>query len=320
MGRLLAIAAALTIGCGSDDGADRSGEAAAAVSLDEDPAGRAVVATVNGRPVYDDCVARQAAAHQLDRRAALAECVDFELLAQAAEARGYAAAPEVRDVRTTETARVYLERAFMDRFDGPEDVPEAHARIAYDQMRKPEYFREREWRSTQYARFPVPPLSPRGGPFDLVARLLAEVAYAQMKDRRWDEAEFRRETQAIAGNYPVVYERRPFRFSRRGPIELPYLEATFEIDEPGQISPPVRTERGWDIILLLEILPPIDRPFEQVEAEIKEKIFERSREEVFKQWLAETVPLDDAEIDTAWLERLARADQSDALLPAGGRR
>jgi len=50
--------------------------------------GDAVVATVGGRPVWASCVAAQAARGTRTRRAALGECVDFELLAQAAEARG----------------------------------------------------------------------------------------------------------------------------------------------------------------------------------------------------------------------------------------
>ncbi|HWU88103.1 MAG TPA: hypothetical protein VN253_12540, partial [Kofleriaceae bacterium] len=61
------------------------------------PEGRedAAVASVNGRPVWGSCVAHQAARGAASREAALAECIDFELLAQAAEARGLAADPEV---------------------------------------------------------------------------------------------------------------------------------------------------------------------------------------------------------------------------------
>ena len=56
------------------------------------PAGASdgVVAHVNGRPVYGSCVSAQAAAHKLDAKGALRECIDFELLAQAAEAKGLA--------------------------------------------------------------------------------------------------------------------------------------------------------------------------------------------------------------------------------------
>src|SRR5688500_1194279 len=78
------------------------------------------VATVNGRPVWGSCVTGQGA-RGATRDEALAQCIDFELLAQAAEARGLAVDPDV--VLATRTALVsqLVAREYEDKYDGPED-------------------------------------------------------------------------------------------------------------------------------------------------------------------------------------------------------
>src|SRR5262245_24622681 len=52
------------------------------------------VATVNGKPVWGSCVTAQGA-HAASKQDALKQCIDFELMAQAADARGLATDPDV---------------------------------------------------------------------------------------------------------------------------------------------------------------------------------------------------------------------------------
>src|SRR5439155_20343050 len=52
------------------------------------------VATVNGKPVWGSCVTAQAA-HATSKQDALKQCIDFELLAQEANAHGIATDPDV---------------------------------------------------------------------------------------------------------------------------------------------------------------------------------------------------------------------------------
>ena len=86
--RAVAAIVVAALGCGSPEAPpaaiDRPTPTA---TYDEDAADREIVARVNGVPVFADCVARQSAAHppgsdDAVRQAALADCVDFELLAQ----------------------------------------------------------------------------------------------------------------------------------------------------------------------------------------------------------------------------------------------
>ena len=100
---LISAALCAVFACGDD-----AQVAAPAVRVQIASEGRVIVARVNDRPVFADCVEHQARAHGIDRRAALEECIDFELLAQEAEARGLASHPDAVAVRKREAVRKLL--------------------------------------------------------------------------------------------------------------------------------------------------------------------------------------------------------------------
>src|SRR5688500_8823834 len=81
------------------------------------------IATVNGKPVWGSCVTAQArrAGPGATREQAVQQCIDFELLAQAADARALATDPEV--VLATRTALVSQLVAFEyeDKYQRPEE-------------------------------------------------------------------------------------------------------------------------------------------------------------------------------------------------------
>jgi len=57
--------------------------------------------------------------------------------------------------------------------------------------------------------------------------------------------------------------------------------------KPGEISNPIETTLGFHIIALDETTPQSPKPFEQVEAEIKARLFKERSEKVFQDWLAD---------------------------------
>ena len=74
-----------------------------------------VVAQVNGRPVWGSCVTDQARRGR-SRDVALRECVDFELMAQAAEQRGLGTDPGVIDATRTALVSELVAHAYEDGF------------------------------------------------------------------------------------------------------------------------------------------------------------------------------------------------------------
>jgi hypothetical protein len=286
---------------------------AAPVALPSPPANdRRVVAEVNGTPVYEDCVATQAAAHALDRRAALDECIAFELLAQEAERHGLAAHPEVRRAQKHESVRRLMDEDFLARYPDPSSVPRSELEALHAEFRRPPcrpylpcYLRP-EFRETTYVRLPVPEKEyPPGSPGDAEARALMERVHAALAGRRDVTKEDLQQAMAdVAGERQTeMADLHPIY--RQDRIVEPYLAATFAIPEPGMVSPPFRTEWGWDIVLLRKIYPAVDKSVD----EASDELFEILRRRLYQQWVARLVGQARTEIHEDALARLQAADE-----------
>src|SRR5262245_41561856 len=87
------------------------------------------VARVGGRPVWASCVVEQAQRQHVTREAALDQCIAFELMAQEAEKRGLAAAPEVTDATKTALVSRLVAVAFEGTYRTPADLGEFMAKL-----------------------------------------------------------------------------------------------------------------------------------------------------------------------------------------------
>jgi peptidyl-prolyl cis-trans isomerase C len=278
---------------------------AAPVALPVPPAGgRMVVATVDGAPVYEDCVATQAAAHALDRRAALEECIAFELLAQEAGRRGLAAHPEVGRAQKHESVRRLIDEQFLARYRDPSSVDRSELEAVRRELLA--RYVHPEFRETTYVRAPAPEKEhPPGSPADAEARELMEQVHAALAGRRnWTKDDLLQAMADVAGDRQIqVSDLRPI--FRQDQIVEPYLAATFAIPEPGMVSPPFRTEWGWDIVLLRKIYPAVDKSVD----EARDELFEILRRRLYQQWVASLRGQASIEIHEDALARLQAADE-----------
>ncbi|HUS63914.1 MAG TPA: peptidyl-prolyl cis-trans isomerase [Kofleriaceae bacterium] len=283
--------------------------------LRAEPAGRSVVATVDGEPVYDDCVARQAAAHGVDARAALDECVDFELLAQEAARRGLAADPDVALVRRTEMVRALVGADYVSTMDEPSDIPDADLHALWDRTIRHLYNRPERRRAT-YCRVPIG-AKQRGTPADAEARALASRIHRAM-GRSIDAERFAATCTSAGDGKTELPEKalKPFAASGQfaGGRNVPEFTAAAFSVPAGRPAEPVRTRWGWDIVLTTEVLPAATRSFEDAEAEVREKLL-RSPETAeyrigkFAEWVR-------ARLAGAHVELHADALRADAELAA----
>lgn len=256
-----------------------------------------IVARVNGRPVYGSCVAAQAAAHALDRAAALDECIGFELLAQEADRRGLASDPEVVDATRTALVNRVVEVEFEQRFRTAADLKEILDRQI---ERKKRMLDVPETRSSTYIRYNVPANAPpevearaRQTIEQLVARLAAEPGLSTSHLADAAKQQFPAEKLEVAVIEP---------FPRRGLVG-PYANALFAIEEVGRIYPQaVRTPWGWDVILLTGIAP----AHAYTREEAAELAFPEVRRGYFRYWVDELAKSLGLAIE--------RAPRTDALL------
>ncbi|HSK01357.1 MAG TPA: peptidylprolyl isomerase [Kofleriaceae bacterium] len=260
--------------------------------------GDVVVATVGGRPVWGSCVAAQVARGAGGRRAALDECIDFELLAEAAEARGLADDPEVREAARAALVSRLVETAFEDRYRAPADLAEIVDRVVdryRDQMDKPEL------RASAFARIEVPKGAPPEA--DAAARALAErIAGELAGEAGLFPVHLREAADRLAAAAGLRVTHGDFRAATREGLVPPYAEALYAIPEVGRIAAPARTEWGWDVILLTERMAPRVYTREEIAAEV----FPDVRRQYFQLWvngLARSLGVR-VELDAAQIARL----------------
>jgi len=286
--------------CGGDDRRVRP-----TARVDVEGGERTVVAEVNGRPIFGDCVATQAAAHGLDRHAAVDECIDFELLAQAAEARGLAADPEVREVQRREAVRQLVRRDFEAGHQGPADVPMEFIRDVWKNPRLRSAYDHPEYRFCHYVRAPVAKAQ-RGTPAEKEAETAMRNLYRELANRKLTRAElgdivdrYRQQTSV-----KIELTDKPYDTPLEGKSGKQFARALFDIPEPGRVSPPTRTAWGWDVILLTRISPERHETVEQAADEIRKRVFAPWREQEFKRWSHELSAGHTIEVADNWTAML----------------
>lgn len=306
MTRTRALTVALVVlagGCGERAAPPpAAGDVAIVVPAASPPAGTdgadPVVATVDGRPVYGSCVAAQARPG-VDARAALDECVAFELLAGEAAARGLAANADVQRELRRALADGLVAREFEAKLRGPADLP----RDLLDQALtdKREVLVHGEWREAVFVRANVVATQP--DMTDADARALIDAVRAALPVTRGlteaelfatattvGEARVGANRVADAGQTRALpikleLERRRYRTPNDERTELPFRQALFALAEIGDVSEPVRTSLGWNLVLYSDRLP-AKAP---TRAEQEQAVFADLRPVYFERWLVEQV-------------------------------
>ena len=221
-----------------------------------------VVARVDGRPIFASCVAVQAAHARLSARGALARCIDFELLALAAERAGKATDREVVLATKSALASRAVELVYEDAFTKPADLGSAWTRATDTRLsRSPIWqFQHDEFRASTYVRVPVPEHASADA--DAAAHALADrIAVAAHDERGLFGADLRAlaehvtplEACAPQHYQPCWQDVPPYREGGLG--DAAYATALFAIPEVGRASAAVRTALGWDVIAWTDVVP-----------------------------------------------------------------
>ena len=236
-----------------------------------------IVAHVNGHPVWASCMQAQAQAMHVTAPAALQQCVDFELLAQAAAARELHTSPELARVQREQMVSSFVAREFERKFQTADDLP---ADVMTKLVAKNKWRLHRvDYRASTFVRFGVPEKD-SGGPADLAAKAKAEALYAELKDQHGLFATHVIATATrLAGT--TKFETGNVDMSDANRLVKPYSEALFALPAIGDVTPPTRTQWGWDVILLTSELPPRDI----TEAELRAELFPGLRTSYFVFWV-----------------------------------
>jgi len=217
--------------------------------------------------------------------------IRFEVMAREAERRGYDKDPEVVRVMKQQMISKFLQKDFESKLK-VEDVPDAEVEKYYKEHPE-EYNRPDEVRVTELV------IKDRGKadkaaaearaaskidpkPFhDLVTKLSED---AESKGRNGDSTFFDKNSTA----YPK-----------------PVVDAAFELKEVGDISAPIKTDKGFVVLRLMQKRPGYSRPLTEVKRQIQQRLFRDVRTKALDEFIADLKKKSKITIDEANLAKVA---------------
>ena len=291
------LVAPLLVLCTAAPGCHRGGKApsAPATAADErftgslsapPSAGSEVVAEVNGDPIYADDVRVQAAGRDISAHQALDELIAVQLLAQEAQRRGLADAPEIVEVRRRERVRRLIDTVFLPTMDGPDKVPEALVERAWQTPEIRSYYDHDVGHRCAFVRVIAPAKATPD--VDGAARAAAQqlLAVAQAAHPATGES-FLALMASTAQARGFKIEKSTFvAVDNAANVDPAFTAAAFSLHARGDISALTRTPWGWDILFLDEILPARHVPREVDAVEIREHLFPDAQKDAFLAWLS----------------------------------
>jgi len=262
-----------------------SGSLAPAPPPDAGSEASTVVAVVNGDPIYVADVAVQAQATGRTVGEALDELVAAQLFAQEAVRRGLADDPDVTRVRERESVRRLLTRFFEPSFDGPEDIPMDEVEAVYNHPDVKPHYEHEEFHSVVYVRYQLKAKAPAED--EQAGKVGAEKMHAILVAAKpKDEDEF----YEVAKGHPelgvTVSVQKPFTTSINGPAHPAFARVAMALKKIGEISQPVRTPWGWDILFLVSIVPEKHTPRSEWEPDLRQHWFEPARKRAFEEFVS----------------------------------
>jgi peptidyl-prolyl cis-trans isomerase C len=206
--------------------------------------------------------------------------VRFEVMANEAQRRGFDKDPEVVRVMKQQMISKFLQKDFESTLK-VEDVPDADVEKYYkehsDEFNKKEQVRVSEVLVKDKAKAdkvyteakalpkntPVPVAGSEQKTFrDIVSKYSED---EESKQRGGDLPFLERE----AANYPKVL-----------------VDAAFKLNEVGDISPPIKTDKGWVVLRLAQKRPGFNRPLPEVKRQIQQRLFRDTRNKALEAFVA----------------------------------
>ncbi|MCA1662817.1 MAG: peptidyl-prolyl cis-trans isomerase [Myxococcales bacterium] len=257
---------ALVVAAGCSRGASNGAAAVPLVAQSTD----VVVATVDGRPIYAGAVADEARARGVDRKSALADLVDAELLAGEAARRGLDQDLHVRDETKGALVRRYLKLGFEQQVTAA-DVPDPLVHREY--QRRLAYLNHDVYADVWHILVRVP----KGASAEDKAKARARAHELAARARGMSLAAF----QKLGRDEGLTTEE--VVTARDGWVERPFSEAAFaQLKNPGDTSTSdVETSYGYHVLYLVKWIPAAHTSLAEAAPKIREGVFPEFQKHAF---------------------------------------
>jgi len=202
--------------------------------------------------------------------------VRFEVMAGEAQKRGYDKDPEVQRVMKQQMISKFLQKDFESKVK-VEDVPEADVEKYYKDH--PEEFNKKD--------------EVRVSEILVKDKPKAEKAYneakAQSKTAGADQKAFRDLVTKVSEDEESKQRGGDLTFFDKDSTAYPkpIIEAAFKLGDVGDVSPPVKTEKGWVVLKLTQKRPGFNRPLAEVKRQIQQRLFRDTRTKALDAFIAD---------------------------------
>jgi peptidyl-prolyl cis-trans isomerase C len=205
----------------------------------------------------------------------LESMVRFEVLAREAQNRGYDRDPEVQRALKNQMISALLHNEIDDKLR-PEDVGDAEVGRYYQEhmaeFRQPEQVRVSQIFSADQGKAERAAAAARA----LRGKPDADRAFRDLVASTSED-----EDSKSRGGDLTFFDRESTMYPR------PVVEAAFRLTEIGEVSPPVRTDKGYHVLVLTQRRPGFTRPLAEVSREIRRQILRERRTKKTDELVAE---------------------------------
>jgi peptidyl-prolyl cis-trans isomerase C len=205
--------------------------------------------------------------------------VRFEVMAGEAQKRGYDKDPEVQRVMKQQMISKFLQKDFESTIK-VEDVPDAEVEKYYKDH--PEEFNKKD--EVRVSEILVKD-KPKADKAYAEAKAQPKGTAAQGADQKgfrdlvtkYSEDE---ESKARGGDL-TFFDKDSTAYPK------PVVDAAFKLAEVGDVSPPVKTDKGWVVLKLTQKRPGFNRPLAEVKRQIQQRLFRDTRTKKLDAFIAD---------------------------------
>jgi peptidyl-prolyl cis-trans isomerase C len=230
--------------------------------------------------------------------------IRIEVMAKEAEKRGYDQDPEVVRVKKQQMISKFLQKEFESKLR-VEDVPDADVQKYYGEHPE-EFNRPEEVRVSQVL---------------LKDKARADKVVAEARAGDKNDAKVFRE---LVTKYSEDEDSKPrggdlTSFDKASTLyPKPVVEAAFALKDIGDISAPVKSDKGYHVLRLTQKRPGFSRPLAEVKRQIQQRLFREMRTKALDAFVADLKKKYAVTIDEANLAKVTVDTASDGRGGPGG--
>lgn len=244
-----------------------------------------IVARVNGQAISKSQIEKLAKEKNIDAKDALDQLIENELFAQYAKKQGLVDAKKIKSVKEKTLARRLLQTV-------PTKLIKKN-KLAIDLLKQAYQKNIRRYKHPELVdveHILCLYIPNRHGPEIKKAKdQCVEIMKKQTENKKLGLKEFERLILKARVGYPKkrMVKLEKLTTPRHGETVEPFAKAAFALKKPGDISPPTVTNYGTHFIYLKKRHPAVDKSFEEVEDEIREKAHAEISKIMFQRWAKE---------------------------------